>query len=123
MKDKGQEDVAGWVSKAIITALCSIIATGLVAWFTMGGSTMTRQEIKGYVDTEIQRAPYPYLSDKNEIQNHIHNPAVHENDAAKRARIREEIRYAMDPVTLRLDLMNKSLADMREEVKTLLNGR
>ena len=97
-------------------AFFGVLVAGVGSWFAYGRDAMSRDQIESLVLREITRAPYPWLEDRGLVMHHISNGTVHEGDAAKRARIREEVQAALRHITVRLHAMTETLEDLKSAV-------
>ncbi len=106
--------------KIYATAITSAFVALVGAWFVFGQNTITKADLTTAIQAHIN---YPYLEDRAMIMAHLSTSgegSVHESDTLKRRRIREELRATLDP---RLVAIEKSLGELRQEIKALKEMR
>lgn len=90
-----------------------VIVSGLGTYLVYGSQSMTRSEIQALVHREIERAPYPWLSDRALVMDHLTNSMVHEDDSKKRMRIRQEVEVAQKGVMLQLEAIKEMMLEFQ----------
>ena len=80
----------------------------------------TVRKLERELEKAIATAPYPWQHDRGQVMSHLDNPAIHENETAKRSRIRQELSNALGPLEKELQFLREDVRDMRAELKELM---
>lgn len=93
-----QKNGGVWKAVALVSLTANI--TGVSAWLAFTDrDAITRTEL----EKELAKIPPP------QVKAHIEDKDIHERDGTKRARTREELQLALEPIRIRLDAIDKKL--------------
>jgi len=102
--------------KMIASASIAVNITVLSSWLAFGRSAVTKHEM-----TEaINNAPYPWKEYERVVLAHMTpGNSIHENDAQKRVRIREEIGNSLIPLQTEVRSIHADIDEIKDILKRL----
>ena len=103
--------------KMIASAMIAANVTGVGAWLAFGRSAVTKQEMI----YAINNAPYPWKEYERVVLAHMApGNSIHENDAQKRVRIREEIGNSLIPLQTEVRSIHRDIDEIKDLLERLM---
>lgn len=104
-----------------VNAVMAIVLTAsITANLTLGWAQLSQARLVSKADLReaIEKAPYPWNTDKSIVMSHIHSQDIHEPDGVKRARIKDVVNSELSVILVELRNINERLSRMEKENKS-----
>lgn len=104
-----------WKTLCMASIAVNITLAGV--WVATGNDMVTESEMSRHVETAIKaQVRYPWEVDRAIVMSHLNSQGgIHEDDSAKRARIRQELQSALAPINSEINYLRRSVDELKKQ--------